>query len=363
MVTPRMQKVRNRMSEQAIDALFLTPSSNMKYVLGKSPIIDERLFVLVLAADREPFLLANALYAPEVAQMPVNDAIYWKDGQDPYPLLLQALKAREIPLGTVAVDQSLQAMFLLPLMAALPQTRFVPANPVLNALRVYKDPEERDAMREACRLADIALKNTIDEGQYWIGKTESEFFARLSFEMTSLGIDEPGACICAGANAASPHYTAGQAKIASGSCLLVDFGGTYKNYYTDMTRTFHFGEPAAEFRKVHDIVRQANAAGQKAARLGSRMEDVDIATRAVIEDAGYGEYFIHRTGHGIGIDVHESPNAALGEKAVIQPGMAFSIEPGIYLPGKFGVRIEDQALMTEDGVEILHAFPRELIVL
>lgn len=141
----------------------------------------------------------------------------------------------------------------------------------------------------------------------------------------------------------------------------MDFGGTWKDYYTDMTRTFWFGEPDPEFVKVHDIVRQANAAAAEAAQLGRELQEVDRAARKVITDAGYGKYFIHRTGHGVGIDVHETPNAAEGETAILKPGMAFSIEPGIYLQGRFGVRIEDLALMTEDGVEILHSYPRELV--
>lgn len=140
----------------------------------------------------------------------------------------------------------------------------------------------------------------------------------------------------------------------------MDFGGTYRDYYTDMTRTFWFGEMDDGFRRVYDVVLAANAAAHEAAVLGNAMQEVDRAARRVITKAGYGEYFVHRTGHGVGIDVHESPNAAEGETAELRPGMAFSIEPGIYLPGRFGVRIEDLVLMTETGPEVLHAFPKEL---
>lgn len=140
----------------------------------------------------------------------------------------------------------------------------------------------------------------------------------------------------------------------------MDFGGTYRDYYTDMTRTFWFGEMDDGFRRVYDVVLAANAAAHEAAVLGNAMQEVDRAARRVITKAGYGEYFVHRTGHGVGIDVHESPNAAEGETAELRPGMAFSIEPGIYLPGRFGVRIEDLVLMTETGPEVLHKFPKEL---
>lgn len=358
----RIERVLTAMETAGIDTMLLMPSSGLKYVLGRSPIVDERLFVLALSPRHAPFLLANALYQLEAAELFGGETVFWKDGENPYPVLYQELKKRNYPLSKVAVERSTQAMFLLPLMELLPGTHFLSAGPVLDALRVYKDEEERNRLRTACRLGDEALRRVMEPGAAWVGKTEAEFFARLSYEMTSLGLDEPGACVCAGANAADPHYTAGQGRIERRSCLLVDFGGTYRNYYTDMTRTFWFGAPDPEFQRIHDIVRQANAAARDAAVLGRAIQEVDRAARNVITKAGFGEYFIHRTGHGVGIDVHESPNAAEGELAQLRPGMAFSIEPGIYLPGRFGVRIEDLALMTEHGVEIMHSYPRELIV-
>ena len=360
-LTPRMKRVLDAMERSGTGTLLLTPSSGMKYVLGRSPIVDERLFVLALSPGLEPFLLANSLYALEAEEMFPGDKLFWRDGEDPYPLLKSALESRRYPLGRVAVDASTQARFLLPLAELLPGTRLCSASPVLDALRVYKDGDERERLRTACRLGDEALRRAMSDGAGWLGHTESEFFACLSYEMTSLGLADPGACVCAGANAADPHYTAGQSVIRPGSCLLVDFGGTYRDYYTDMTRTFWFGEPDEEFKRVHEVVREANAAGRAAAVLGRPIQEVDRAARRVITEAGYGEYFIHRTGHGVGIDVHESPNAAEGETAELRPGMAFSVEPGIYLPGRFGVRIEDLVLMTESGAEVLHSFPRELI--
>lgn len=360
-VTPRMGRVLEAMGQAGLDTLLLTPSSSLKYVLGQSPIADERLFVLALSPGRRPFLLANSLYALEAEEMFSGDKVFWRDGEDPYPLLGRELERRGYPLSRLAVDQSTQARFLLPLMELLPLSRLCSAAPVLDALRVCKDPEERERLREACRRGDQALERVMARGGDWVGRTEAEFFARLSYEMTALGLEEPGACVCAGANAADPHHTAGQAVIRRGSCLLVDFGGTYRNYYTDMTRTFWFGEPDPEFQRVHEVVRRANAAARAAAVPGRALQEVDRAARRVIQEAGYGAFFVHRTGHGVGIDVHEGPGAAEGETAELKPGMAFSIEPGIYLPGRFGVRIEDLVLMGEDGAEVLHRYPRELI--
>lgn len=360
-MTNRIERVMRAMGNSKIDTLLLTPSSGLKYVLGQGPIVDERLFVLALSPHSEPFILANRLYAAEVSDIFDGNQIFWSDGEDPYPLLARELKRRKYPLNKIAVDQSTQARFLFPLMDILSKSRFYSASQLLDSLRAYKDAEECARIREACHRSDEALRRVMEDGGQWAGQTEAEFFARLSYEMTALGLDEPGACICAGPHAADPHYTGRLGRIEQGNCLLVDFGGTYQGYYSDMTRTFWFGDPDPEFVRVHEIVCQANAAAKEAAVLGNPLQEVDRAARHVIESAGYGPYFIHRTGHGVGIDVHEEPNTAEGEQTELQPGMAFSVEPGIYLPGRFGVRIEDLILMTEKGAEVLHNYPRTLI--
>lgn len=360
MRTERITKILEEMERHQVDLLLLTPSAGMKYALGDSPIADERLFLLALAPGKEPFLVANSLYQLEAAELFEGDCVFWKDGEDPYPVLRRKLERQGGIRGRVAVERSTQAQFLLPLQEMLPEADFMPASGILDALRIHKDEEERERLRMACRLGDEALSRVMEQGTQWIGKTEAEFFARLSYEMTCLGLDVPDACVCAGANAADPHYTLRRGVIRENGCLLVDFGGTWKHYYTDMTRTFWFGQPDPEFERVYETVRLANEAGEAAAVLGCPMEEIDRAARKVIQDAGYGQYFIHRTGHGVGIDVHESPNAAEGEKAVLEPGMAFSVEPGIYLPGRFGVRIEDLVLMTETGAEVLHGYSKKL---
>ncbi len=360
MENERIRWILEMMERQQIDLLLLMPSAGMKYALGDSPIADERLFVLALAPGKKPFLLANSLYQLEAAELFDGECVFWQDGEDPYPVLRRQLEVLGYRWNRTAVERSTQAQFLLPLQKLLPGAGFEPASEILDRLRIHKDEKERDRLRKASRLGDEALRRVMERGGRWIGKTEAEFFARLSYEMICLGLDVPDACVCAGANAADPHYVSRQGIIQENSCLLVDFGGTWKHYYTDMTRTFWFGQPDAEFEKVYDIVRRANEAGEAAAILGRPMEEIDRAARKVICDAGYGQYFIHRTGHGVGIDVHESPNAAEGEKAILEPGMAFSVEPGIYLPGRFGVRIEDLVLMTEVGAEVLHSYPKEL---
>lgn len=359
----RMDKLEEILRREGIDCFLVTPSSDMKYLCGYSIHGDERFLALAVSPGHEPFLIANVLYELQVTETPVEDFVYWADGEDPFALLSSELSRRGIDTDTVAVDGAMPALFSLQLSALYPRARFVNGSPLVQPLRIYKDRQEMDWMIEATAKADQALKRCMEMGTGWVGKTEAEFLARLSYEMTCLGISDPGACVAVGANAAVPHHKTGDTVIEMGKCLLIDFGGSWKNYQTDMTRTYHFGEPDAEFAEVYHIVLEANLAGEEAAKAGNELQDVDAAARKVIEKAGYGDYFIHRTGHGIGIDGHEGPSAGAGETTKIAPGMAFTCEPGIYLPGRFGVRIEDQVLIEEDGsTSVLHKLPKELTV-
>jgi Xaa-Pro aminopeptidase len=203
----------------------------------------------------------------------------------------------------------------------------------------------------------------IERGEHWIGKTESAFLSALTEEISLNGIYDFAGSVQAGVNAAIPHYATGGAVIEKGKCLLCDFWGRFKGYYTDCTRTFHFGKPEAEFEKIYNIVFEAHLAAEAKALSGNLLEDVDMAARSVITKYGYGEYFTHRTGHSLGIDVHEGDSVNTGVKVPIKPGMVFSIEPGIYIPGRFGVRIENLVAIRENGNEILHNYPRELKVI
>lgn len=357
----RIAKTMGWMREENVDCLIVTPSSDMKYLCGYSINGDERFLGLILSPDREPFIVANTLYELQVTETPVTEFAYWDDGTDPFLCLKHEMDKREIPTKSIAINSAMPAMFSLPIASLYPEAKLRNCSPAIQKLRMYKDRSEMDAMIAATAMADKALDACIRKGRYWLGKTESEFLGEFRLEMSKLGLNEPGGIVAVGKNAAVPHHHTGDTIIQEGKCLLIDFGGTYKNYNTDMTRTFFFGNPSEKFVEVYNIVLKACLAGEAAAKVGNCLEDVDIAARDVIKKAGYGEYFIHRTGHGIGIDNHEGPSAGIGEKTRIAPGMAFSCEPGIYLPGKFGVRIEDQVLIEEDGTtRILHSFPKEL---
>lgn len=352
------------MRENGIDCFLITPSSDIKYFCGYSIGGDERLLTLVLAPGHEPFIVANALYKLQVEETPITDFVYWADGEDAFSCLAGALKERDIDIRTIAVDAAMSALFLIGIQGVLKKVKIINGSPLVQPMRVYKDKQELDYMIEASTRAEKSLEAVLSKGTEHLGKTETEFQAEMAFQLTKNGLQGNGGLIAVGQNAAAPHHHAGETKIQNGKCLLVDFGGAYQNYQSDMTRTFHFGKPAQRFRDVYNIVLEANLAGEEAAKAGNRLQDVDRAARAVIDRYGFGEYFIHRTGHGIGIDVHEGPSAGEGETTEIRPGMVFSCEPGIYLPGEFGIRIEDLVAIDLDGsTKILNHMTKKLTVI
>jgi Xaa-Pro dipeptidase len=359
----RIEKVREVMAGKGIDVFLAGPSSNLFYLCGYGVGPDERLFLLALPREGEPFILANVLYREQMSSLPVADQVFWKDGEDPFKLMAAHIKKRKMRITTAALEPQIPALFLLPLYEAFPDTRFELGSILTTALRQLKDESELSLIRTACRESDRALAVLIDKGAWWLGKTESDFCTELGAEFSRGGLASFGASVQVGAHAAIPHYTTGNAVIENGKCLLVDFWGRYNGYYTDCTRTFYFGKPDGEFEKIHGIVLEAHLAAQAKAAPGNTLEDVDRAARSVIEKNGYGDFFTHRTGHGLGIDVHEGDSVNTGVKVSVSPGMVFSIEPGIYLPGRYGVRIENLVAIGHNGAEPLHNYPRELRVI
>jgi D-alanyl-D-alanine dipeptidase len=231
----------------------------------------------------------------------------------------------------------------------------------MTGLRIRKDPGELDLLTETAHDADRAFATLV--GERFAGRTEREVAGALTAHLQEEGIDGVAFCIVAsGPNGASPHHEPGERRIEPGDAVVLDFGGRVGGYCSDITRTVSVGEPAAEVAKVHAIVREAQEAGFRAAGPGVPAEEVDRAARRVIEDAGYGHAFIHRTGHGIGLEEHEHPYIVEGNAEALESGMCFSIEPGIYLEGGFGIRIEDIVALTEDGAVRLNEAPHELLV-
>lgn len=358
-------KLKKRMEETGADAVIVTPSSNMEYLIGDRMMADERFSALVIPVKGEPFIFANQLYRQGIFTWNIKHQIFWKDGEDVFERFAEFVKERIGVPGALGVEKNMPAGFLMALEKVFPVTRFLNNERILGELRKIKKKKEIYCMREACRRCSEALREVLGQTRAWIGRTEGEFSDALCRAMEKREISQAGALVCAGENAAMPHYTGRDGIIHANEGLLVDFGGRYHGYWSDMSRTFFFSSEESqdtEFLHAYETVLQAVKQGVSAAKPGKRMEEVDRACRNVIQNAGYGEFFVHRTGHGIGLDNHEEPCAVQGEKSIVEEGMTFSVEPGIYIPGKFGIRIEEQVLISSRGAECLHDFTRKLII-
>jgi Xaa-Pro aminopeptidase len=342
----RRARAAARCNEAGLAALLLAPGSDLTYLSGYRIFSSERLTCLVLASDGTATLVVPELEAPRAAAAAPDLAqAMWSETADPFALVA-SLVAQP---GAVAVADQMWASFALRLQAALPGRSFRVASEITRELRMRKDRVELEALRAVSAAADRAYIRALD--LEFAGRTEREVGMDLAALLRDEGHDEVlFTIVAAGEDGASPHHQTGDRKIRTGEAVVLDFGGTRAGYGSDITRTVHLGDrPNDELVRVHDIVRRAQQAGYDAARTGATAQSVDAAARAIIADAGYGDFFIHRLGHGIGLDGHEHPYLVSGNDQPLEPGMAFSIEPGVYLPGRFGVRIEDVAIIGDDG--------------
>lgn len=358
----RLARARAAMTDRGIEALIVTPSSDLVYLLGYAAHTSERLTALLLPHEGRAAVVVPALEAPRLADRTAAiDIISWSETTD--PVELAAARLRRQGARTIAVAEEMWSGFLLRLISALPTVRFVSAAPILRDLRVIKTATELEHLREAGRRTDRVWEEFTRTAQL-LGKSERQAGKIIADLMEHHGLGEPAFLICAsGPNSASPHHLTGDRIIANGDAIVFDFGGNVAGYKSDLTRTVHAGAPDAEFARVYDVVERARAAALAAVRPGATCASVDRAAREVIEAAGFGEFFIHRVGHGLGLDVHEEPYLVAGNETPLRTGMVFSDEPGIYLPGKFGIRIEDSVVCTETGGELLNHARRDLVVL
>ncbi len=342
----RREQASEALRARGLAALLLSPGSDLAYLAGYRVFASERLTCLVVSADGASTLVVPQLESPRAkAAAPDLAQATWGETEDPYALVARLVTAK----GDVAVADQMWSLFVLRLQAALPGRGFQLASLITRGLRMRKDTYEQGALRAVSAAADRAFPRVLE--REFAGRTEREIGAELASLLREEGHDEVSFTIVAsGPNGASPHHETGERRIARGDTVVLDFGGTREWYCSDITRTVHVGtEVDDEVRRVHDIVRRSQEAGYAAACTGATAASVDAASRRVIEDAGYGARFIHRTGHGIGLDGHEHPYLVSGNAERLEPGMAFSIEPGIYIPDRFGVRIEDIAILGSDG--------------
>ena len=352
----RLARVIANMEKMSLGCILVSAPHSVYYLTGRFIAPGERMLALMIKADGEVCLFANRLFA-QTAE-PGLPLIEFDDTDDPIALL-----AEKLPAGRVGVDKLWPSHFTIRLMEARRDIIPVIGSAPVDDARLLKDADEIALMRKSSRMNDEVLRRLIPT--LALGDTELNVGARYTDIARELGASGPSfyPLVCFGAGCAEPHHDSDNTKLEMNQTVILDLGLYYERMASDMTRTVVMGKADDEMKRVYDLVKAANAAGRAAARPGIPMSEIDRAARKVIEDGGYGKYFIHRTGHGIGLEVHEPTDVSSANHIIAQPGMIFSVEPGIYLPGKFGVRIEDLVTITEDGAETFNTLERELVEL
>lgn len=344
----------------AIDALLLSVGADLPWLCGYEAMPLERLTMLVVPAKEEPTLVVPRLEAPRVDERPeLFKLLPWNETDNPIEIVAGLIG----PRITMAIGNHTWSQFLLALQDELPARRWLPASVITGPLRAAKDAAEIDALTRAGAAAD-RVANAIHGGEIQlVGRSEAEVAGDIGRRLVAEGHDKVAFVIVAsGPNSASPHHEPGDRIIGRDEMVVCDFGGILDGYCSDTTRTVVTGEPSPEMQEMYAVIAEAHAAGVAAATIGTPCAEVDAAARDVIADAGYGEFFTHRTGHGIGRDVHEDPYLVEGNKTPLEAGNAFSVEPGIYLPGRFGARLEDIVIASEDGPIALNGSNHDLVI-
>lgn len=355
---PRIAALRAAMQTTGKDLVAVGPGSHMQWLVGFHPHADERPCLLLVGLEKETFLMPslNAEGSRESTDIEFHT---WADEDGPDAALTAALTAIDVTgAQQVVLDETMRADFALLLLGALPGVAHAFTDTTLGALRMRKDAGEYDVLKMNAGIADRAMQQA-----YAVirpGMTETELANAIKDHFASEGATPAFWIVGAGGNGAFPHHQTGDRKLAEGDAVVIDIGGRKAGFPSDITRMAAVGRPPEGYGQIHTIVEKAVQAALRAARPGVKASAIDAAARTVIADAGYGEYFVHRTGHGMGIDGHEPPYITATSDTILEEGMVFSIEPGIYIPGRFGIRLEDIVILREDGPEILSSLPRDL---
>ena len=360
----RQARLGRLIQEAKLNALVLNPGPSLVYLTGLHFHLSERPVVAIFTPDSPLRLVTPRLEIAKTIDLPYQTRVFLY-GEDPagWPAVFQEAAQSANLHATVGVEPTRMRFLETRLLEdAAPQASYESAEDLLAQLRMSKDAFELDCMRKAVDIAQRALLSVLPKIR--IGMTELQLAAELTLELFRAGSDVEipfSPIVSGGLNSANPHASPSDRPLSTGDLLVIDWGAVYQGYFSDLTRTFAIRTVSKEFIQIADIVHRANAAGRMACRPQATAESVDSAARSVIQEAGYSEYFTHRTGHGLGMEGHEAPYIRAGNKLMLEPGMTFTVEPGIYLPDRGGVRIEDNVAITQDGVECLSDLPRDLI--
>lgn len=365
--TRRQERLAKSIQEAGLEALALNPGPSLVYLTGLHFHLMERPTVVLFTPGKTPMVVLPELEILKVEALPFQ-AEAFPFGEDPSSWVdsfRKAFQAAGVAEGVIGVEPTRQRFLELRLMeGAAPGASFVSAEEVLAGLRMRKDEEEIAFMRKAVEIAQASLLAVLPRVKP--GMTERQLASELVFQLLRAGSDVEFSftpIVSGGPNSANPHATPSDRPLQPGDLLVIDWGASFNGYISDLTRTFAVGEVVPLFSNIARIVREANTAGRAAVRPGVQAREVDQAARKVIEEAGYGSYFTHRTGHGLGMEGHEAPYIRADNSLVLEPGMTFTVEPGIYIPGRGGVRVEDDLVVTAQGAESLSDLERDLKVI
>lgn len=362
MMNQRLNKLQAWMKENDIEVSFVTSSENVFYLSGYYTNPHERLLALAVFQEEEPFLVCPGMEVHDAKRSGWDhELIGYSDIDNPWEMILNSINKRMDRVSKVAIEKEhMNVERYEQLLRLFPHSTFVSGEEKLRLLRMVKDASELKIIEEACALADYAVEFGVNEIKE--GKTELEILNALEFALKQKGVTEMSfsTMVLTGANAASPHGNPGNTKIQKGDLVLFDLGVVVDRYCSDITRTVAYGDINDKQKEIYDTVLKAQLAAIEASKPGVSAADVDLTARRIIAEAGYSEYFPHRLGHGLGISVHEYPSLTETNQLIIEEGMVYTIEPGIYVPDVAGVRIEDDVFITADGAKILTKFPKEL---
>lgn len=362
----RIRKMNKEIMAQGLDGLALVPGPNLIYLSGIHAHLSERPIVLLLLADTEPAIIIPTLEAEKAkkAGIPEGNIFHWNDVEGYTGAFQLACSQLDLSGKTIGVESlHMRVLELELLQRYAPGLSTVHVEPVMSALRRVKDETELATMQRAALVAETAMQNLLP--RVHLGLTEKQIAAMLVQELTEAGADSVafGPIVSSGPNGASPHAVPTDRPLQTGDLLVIDWGAIVDDYPSDITRTYAIGSLEPELAQIYEVVKQANAAARAVAKPGATGQDLDNAARTVVKEAGYGEQFFHRTGHGLGLEVHEPPYIMEGNMEPLAEGEVFTIEPGIYLSGRAGVRIEDDIVITSDGHRTLTTLSRDLVQL
>ncbi|MCQ3931537.1 MAG: aminopeptidase P family protein [Chloroflexi bacterium] len=358
----RLQKI---VADAGLDAIVLVPGANLRYLTGVTFHLSERPLLLIVPKQGNPGVIIPLLEQEKIKEHGfAGDLFVWSDAEGYHGAFGRAIQSMRLAGKRIGVE-GLQMRVLEGqlLQEYAPGSHIVPADEELVNLRIIKSAEEVALHRKAIEISEEALRRTLRDIK--LGMTERQIAQILTQHQTELGGEQDSFAplILIGPRSALPHGMPGDTRLERSLPLLIDYGTVYRGYVSDITRTFFVGEPSEKFKALYAAVLGANEAGRQKVHPGIAAEEVDSAAAGILRQSAFAQYIIHRTGHGLGIDIHEHPNIVQGNKRQLEPGMVFTIEPGLYIPGEFGVRIEDNIVVTPDGGKSLTSFPRELMIL